>query len=245
MAHLNKADYQGHLANHLLPRLEKMLLTLSFVDSKPISIAGLKSIAIENGLRECAKWNIADILGKSKGFAIKTKEGWSLTTKGVAYLISENLITERKSISQTAVDDLRMHLSAIKDANTKEYLEEAVSCLEAGQNRAAIVFSWVGAISILHLYVVNNKLIDFNAEATRRDSKWKTAKTTDEIGLMKEAVFLDVLQSISVIGKNVKQELQTALTLRNGCGHPNSLKVGERKAAAHIETLIQNVFSRF
>jgi hypothetical protein len=41
----------------------------------------------------------------------------------------------------------------------------------------------------------------------------------------------------------VKQELDTALQLRNGCGHPNSLKIGANKVAAHLETLALNVYA--
>ena len=62
---------------------------------------------------------------------------------------------------------------------------------------------------------------------------------------MKEHEFLQVLAAISVLGKNVKDELEGCLKLRNGCGHPNTLTVGESKAAAHVETLIQNVFAKF
>jgi len=62
---------------------------------------------------------------------------------------------------------------------------------------------------------------------------------------MKEHDFLDVLESISLIGKNVKQELQQSLQLRNACGHPNSLKIGVNKVSSHIEILILNVFSKF
>lgn len=245
MALLSKSDFQGHMGNHKLARREKLLLTLSFDDAQPLPIAKLKTLASENGLRDCLKWNIADILGKAKGLAINTKEGWTLTTAGLAHLRAQKLIPEKVSVAKSIVDDLRLHITKITSPDTKSFLDEAVSCLEIGQNRAAIVFSWVGAVSVLQQYVVDNKLTDFNVEATKRDPKWKAAKTTDDIGLMKEAIFLDVLQAISVLGKNVKQELQSALTLRNGCGHPNSLKVGERKAAAHIESLIQNVFSKF
>jgi hypothetical protein len=62
---------------------------------------------------------------------------------------------------------------------------------------------------------------------------------------MKEAEFLDVLVALSILGKNVKQELENCLKLRNGCGHPNSLRIGEARVSAHIEILILNVFSRF
>jgi hypothetical protein len=62
---------------------------------------------------------------------------------------------------------------------------------------------------------------------------------------MQESDFLDILDKISVIGKSVKLELGVCLTLRNGCGHPNSLKIADHRVAAHIESLILNIFSRF
>ena len=48
-----------------------------------------------------------------------------------------------------------------------------------------------------------------------------------------------------IIGKNQKDELLKALKLRNGCGHPNSLKVGSNMVAGHIELLLLNVFEQF
>jgi hypothetical protein len=62
---------------------------------------------------------------------------------------------------------------------------------------------------------------------------------------MKESEFLVVLEKLSVIGKSVKKQLEQCLDLRNGCGHPNSLKIAEHVVASHIEILILNVFARF
>ena len=61
---------------------------------------------------------------------------------------------------------------------------------------------------------------------------------------MKERDFLDVLEAIGSIGKNVKQTLQNqCLSLRNACGHPTSLKISENNVAAHLDTLVLNVYS--
>jgi hypothetical protein len=73
--------------------------------------------------------------------------------------------------------------------------------------RAAVVLSWVGAIGVLYDHVVAYELVSFNAVATRRDAKWKLAKLNDDLSRMKEYDFLNALEAISVIGKNVKQEL--------------------------------------
>jgi hypothetical protein len=93
--------------------------------------------------------------------------------------------------------------------------------------------------------VVVNHLAAFNAEASKRDGRWKPARTTDDLSLMKEHDFLQVLHAISVLGKNVKQELEHRLKLRNGCGHPNSLQIAEHSVASHIEILALNVFAKF
>ena len=116
---------------------------------------------------------------------------------------------------------------------------------EYGLNKAAVVMTWSAAVYFLKKEVVKNHLDDFNAEAVKAHPKWRTAKTSDDLGLMKERDFLDRLENISLIGKDVKQQLQECLTLRNSCGHPNSLKVEKLKVASCVETLILNVFRRF
>ena len=108
-----------------------------------------------------------------------------------------------------------------------------------------MVLSWVGAMALLHDRVVAKHLVGFNAEAAKRINGWKHAKNTDDLGNVKEATFLEVATAISLISKNVKQELETCLRLRNACGHPNTLKIGPNKVAAHLEMLALNVYAVF
>jgi hypothetical protein len=109
--------------------------------------------------------------------------------------------------------------------------------------------SWLSAVDVLHAYVVEKHLGDFNIQASKdainKKNPWKIAKTTDDLGLMKENDFIETLYKISIIGKNVRDELQLCLRRRNGCGHPNSLKLRGNTVAAHLEILILNVFVRF
>jgi hypothetical protein len=69
--------------------------------------------------------------------------------------------------------------------------------------------------------------------------------TADDLSRMKEKDFLDILDHLSIVGKNVKQELEGCLTFRNACGHPNSLVIAETRVAGHIEMLVLNVFVPF
>jgi hypothetical protein len=91
--------------------------------------------------------------------------------------------------------------------------------------------SWLAAMHVLKSEVIEHHLLEFNTEAQSVDSKWRPAKTTDGLGLMKEHDFLDRVASISMVGRNVKDELQKCLRLRNSCGHPNSLKLGANAVA--------------
>jgi hypothetical protein len=120
-----------------------------------------------------------------------------------------------------------------------------MKCFEAELYRSAIVMSWLAAIDVLHNYIHHNHLSAFNVEAKRVDSRWRDAITTDDLGRMSEADFLDRIAAISIIGKNVKKELKDCLYLRNGCGHPNSLQIGPNAVAAHLEILLLNVFKVF
>jgi hypothetical protein len=141
------------------------------------------------------------------------------------------------------IPHLRALLPKVNNSQVSSFIEEAVRCLELGLMRSGVVLSWVGAVAVLYDNVIANHLVAFNAEAVKRLPKWKNAKTPDDLARMQESDFLVVMESAQIIGKSVKQELEACLRYRNAAGHPNQLKIGEARAAAHVETLIQNVFS--
>ena len=240
-----KSDELKDWLHRDLTRLDKMLLVLAATNGSQ-SVSQIKDAAASAGFREPKNknWNLSQLLGGSKGKAIRTDTGWELTDVGKLHLRTLGVSNISPAVMQVAID-LRSHLQTISDPQTRDFVEEAIKCHEAGLYRSAVVMSWLGAMDVLHKHVHANHLATFNAEAKRVDAKWKTAVTTDDLGRMTEANFLDRLAAISVIGKNRKVELQNALNLRNGCGHPNSLKVGANKSAAHIETLLENVFGKY
>jgi hypothetical protein len=207
-------------------------------------VVDVKKLAISAGLRSATKWNVSTYFSRAKTLVIRTPSGWELTAVGKAHVarVAGPLLP---SVSVLVVSGLRKQLPSIHTLATRLFVEEAVKCLEAKLYRSAIVTSWVGAISVLYDEVIRSHLTAFNAEAIKRDSKWRPAKSADDLARMKEFDFLQILPVLSVLGKNVKDELEVCLKLRNGCGHPNSLVVGEHKASAHVETLIQNVFAKF
>ncbi len=189
------------------------------------------------------KWNITDVLTKSK-YAIRVPMGYEVSKKGFARLEALGITNIPASAAKVA-KDFRQHLATIKDDTTRAFVEEAIKCHEAALYRSAIVMSWLAAAGVLQNVVATKHLAAFNVEAKKVDAKWKTASTTDDLGRMKEADFLDRIAAIGIIGKNVKTELVKGLNLRNGCGHPNSLRVSTNQVSAHIELLLLNVFDVF
>ncbi|MFZ5733330.1 MAG: hypothetical protein ACOY4O_11375 [Pseudomonadota bacterium] len=225
---------------------DQLLVLLGVNPVSPLPVQRIKERCTTAGLPRLAKMNISDVLGSANGFVARTPTGWELQQLGIlrvreiAQAANVNLVVSHSSQS------LRGHADSISDQLTKSFVMEAIVCFEAHQYRAAVVFSWAGAIALLHGHIFKHKLAEFNTEATRRDAKWRLAKQQDDLGRMKEHDFLDVCETIGVIGKNVKQILQNeCLMLRNACGHPNSVSIAENSVAAHIEKLIKNVFSRF
>lgn len=241
---LDRKSLKDLLHQSELSNTDRLLLCLGAEEGVSKTVTEITTIAKSAGLAKAKNWNISSYLAKSNGLAIRTDSGWELTTAGmnrVATLAGSLINTPIPRVAAT----LRSHLSRIENKDTAAFLGEAIFCYEAKRYRAAVVLSWVGAISVLYDHVLAHKLTDFNAEASRREPNWRIAKKKDDLARMKENDFLQVLNAISVIGKSVKEELESCLKFRNGCGHPNSLQIGEARVSAHIETLMLNIFSVF
>lgn len=222
---------------------DKLLLILATFD-KPVQLADIRSRAEEAGLKFSKKSNLSLVLLRSGGMAIRVPSGWELTEIGKDYVHNLGVASVSPRAMQVAAD-LRHHLAKVQNSTTRAFVEEAIKCHEAQLYRSAVVMSWIAAVDVIYREVVSHHLSAFNVEARIFNPKWKSAVNEDGLARMGEADFLDRLVPIGVIGKNVKDELVKALKLRNGCGHPNSLKIGQNMVASHLEILLMNVFEPF
>lgn len=222
-----------------LTRPEQLLVCLASLGDGKHSVAQIRLTAQSVGISDA---NVSRDMQKLKTFAFQSVAGWELTSKGKTRA-RELLGTTDAHVAAQSIA-LRALLPKLKP-NVQEFVTEAINCYELRQFRAAVVLSWVGTISLLYAHVIQHHLAEFNAEATRRDAKWRAAKNEDDLARMKEYDFLQMLEALSIIGKNVKGELEGCLKLRNSCGHPSSLKISESRSAGHIEVLVLNVFEVF
>lgn len=246
---LTETDLVDSLHKKRLSRRDTLLLILCVNVEKPKEVAAIKRLGRNAGFTEIQKWNVSGILKCSRGLAIRLPEGWAITSRGREHVRSLNILPEKRS--RKVIDyasSLRSANKKITNVDTVAFIEEAISSFEAGLYRASVVLSWVGAVSLLQDQIMSHHLVDFNKEAQKRDASWKSAHTKDDLSRMKESDFLDIIGSppISLVGKNVKEELKNnCLRLRNACGHPSSLQIGENRVSAHLEVLILNVFAKF
>jgi hypothetical protein len=227
-----------------LPRRDALLLILATKDGQPSTPTQIVNTGRDNGITDISTWNVSQYLGGHKGYFVKLPEGWVLGPKGRQEIVS--LVSKLTGGPLVAINQTLRALLPKLPAACASFVGEAIACYEAKCYRASVVLSWVGAVASLHDHVVTNHLGAFNAEALARDANWKLAKIADDLGLMNEGTFLDIMVKISALGKNVKEHLKNhCLALRNACGHPNSVEPGEHMVAAHLESLINHVFTKF
>jgi len=246
---LDQSQLTDALHAKRLSRQDALLVCLAADVDSAKSVKQIKELARNAGYTEVQKWNVSAALKRTKGLSVRLKDGWSLSSRGREHVRDLGIIPTGKSLKVVNhAAQLRSAASKISDPDTRAFVEEAIVAYEGGLHRSCVVLSWSGAVSLLYDQVVTKCLGTFNTEASRRDANWRKAKNKDDLTRMKESDFLDIIGSppVSVIGKNVKEELKNnCLRLRNSCGHPNSLKIGENKTSAHLEVLILNIFAKF
>lgn len=226
-----------------LTKTDAALLCVAAGGGSDVSTAAVRKLALDAGVKGAKKINFSAHLSAAEDKVFKTPKGWELTPGGRLHIAALAGKVLSASPAAKQAQELRSLLPKLKNEDARSFLTEAIVCAEQSLFRAAVVLSWVGAVSLLHDAAVGKHLTAVNAEAAKRDAKWKAAKSADDLSRMKESAFLEIAQAVGLIDKNVKQELDACLKLRNSCGHPNSLKIGANKVAAHLETLALNVYA--
>jgi hypothetical protein len=226
-------------------KTDSALLCVAAGGGSGVSTEAVRKLAIGAGVKGAKKINFSAHLSSAEDKVFKTPSGWELTDAGRAHVAS--IAARILSVAPAAKEAkaLRDLLPKLKSADAREFLKEAIVCAEAQLFRAAVVLSWVGAVALLMDEAVAKHLAAVNAEAVKRKKGWKNAKDADGLGKLKESEFLEIVHAVGMIDKNVKQELEERLKLRNSCGHPNSFKLGSNKVAAHLESLALNVYAVF
>ncbi|MEZ5960160.1 MAG: hypothetical protein R3C30_06980 [Hyphomonadaceae bacterium] len=232
-----------HIASdQTLDRVSKVLAVISLLGGVARTSA-IEAALKANGVRKIESWNVSQILKRADGLAAPTELGWRLTPSGDEHLKREVPSLGSKNLSHAA-SSLRAHVDALPHGVLRDFVVEAVRCVEERLWRAAVVMSWIGAVRHMQDLIVARHLADFNAALQKRWTKAKSISGVEGFSAIQEADFIQVCEDIGFLDKSAKKLLLQRLDLRNAAGHPNSIQFDEEQVAAHVTFLVNNVYRR-
>lgn len=195
-----------------------------------------------------AKANVADVLSKS-GALVDTKrlQGkrrlWNLTDSGREHVRTLLGLPEADVEIEHDVGTLENLVTKVTDPDVRDYLDEALKCLQVGALRACTVFVWVAAIRTIQTSLITRGTTVLSAAIQKHDPKARSIKTLDDFAYIKDATSLLAAKDLGVLDKNEKDTLTEALNLRNRCGHPGKYRPGIKKVSAFVEDITSIVFA--
>ncbi len=194
-----------------------------------------------------AKANIPDILSKSGHFVDSpgiegNKMLWKLTPSGIEFI--QKLLGLPPAVAEIEHDigSLKTILDKIKDTEIRDYVEEALKCLQSGALRASVVFLWSGAIREIQKRLLTTGPKRLNSAIRKFDSKARNVSKLEHFSYIKDSISILASMELDIFDKSQKDTLEGSLNLRNSCGHPGKYKPGVKKVSSFIEDITSIVF---
>ncbi len=160
----------------------------------------------------------------------------------------EKYFALKKDVKKIKIkNDLRALAKKIKNEESRDFLEEAIDCLNIGAKRAAVIMTWILTMDKLqeHIFTRKNKLNDFNKEWLKISSKKRKISDIKEFSDIKEERFIELCRASGIIDGNEKKILDVKLGIRNTASHPNKIKIKDSKVIDFVEDLIENILTKF
>lgn len=233
------------------PHRDRILSVLYF-KHRYENVNALTVEQIKNALKNArtprwSKANIPDILAKSGHFVDSpgtagNKRLWNLTPSGIQYIQEKLGLPLSTAEIEHDIGSLRTIIDQIADAEIKDYIEEAVKCLQVDALRACVVFLWAGAIRLIQNRLLTCELSSLNAALKKFDSKARDVGKLDHFSYIKDSVSILASVELGFFDKNQKDILEESLNLRNRCGHPGKYKPGVKKVSSFIEDVTSIIF---
>jgi hypothetical protein len=195
-----------------------------------------------------AKVNVADVLSKS-GPLVDTgglqgkKRLWNLTDSGREHVRQLLGLPKADVEVEHDVGTLEELVARVSDSDVRDYLDEALRCLQVGALRACVVFVWTAGIRTIHTGAMAKGSTAVTSAVQKHDPKARAVKSVDDFAHVKDATTLLAAKDLGILDKNQKDTLTEALNLRNRCGHPGKYRPGVKKVSAFVEDVTSIVFA--
>ena len=235
------------------PRKDKILAVLYF----RARYQGVSSMTVEGiraGLRrarvpDVARINIADILSKS-GELVDTagtgngKRLWKLTATGEKHVKGILGIPDPGPELEREAGALVGLAQSISSGEVRDYVEEAIRCLQVNALRACVVFLWSGAIRAIEEELVVQHSRGLTAALRVHYPKARAVSRVEDFTYINDKTTLLAAEELGVFDKNERGVLEECLTLRNRSGHPSKYRPGPKRVASFVEDLVNVVLSK-
>jgi len=173
------------------------------------------------------------------------------------YVLVQEGLRRARQLAQPAVTpdvarlvaDISPHLASylgkISDANERDYVTEAMSCLQIGAYRAAVVLTWAGAVFNLRRKIQRLGFDKFNAKFAELypKSSRDPVVSLEDLEEYKDSELLRVCNKLGILSDTAHKHLKPQLDLRNTCGHPTEDKPDVYTVGSFFERIIRYVFS--
>jgi len=208
----------------------------------------IRSLLVGSRVPRARNVNVADVLNKSGEFVDSPgsdgiRRLWTLTDTGVREVRRLLNLPEVDAEIEVDVATLTSVVQGVADPKAKDFIEEAITCLRFGALRAAVVFLWSGAVSVLRERAWRLGAAKVTCALQTHNPKQRPLKKLDDFAYVKDSSLLEALFDLGVVDKTQKAILGQALDLRNACGHPTAYRPKEKKVSSFIEDLVGIVFS--
>jgi hypothetical protein len=220
-----------------------------YMDVPAMSVAEVRAALVRARIPRANQINVAQVFA-SAGALVDTSETnsrghklWHLTGSGVSFVRDELGLPEEEPEVAADVTALESAARKISDPLAQEFVGEAITCLQVGALRAAVVFAWTGAVRTLHDSAAALGWPQVEAAIQKHDARIKNVKKIEDFASVGDKTFLLAARDLTLIDKGQWTILQHALDLRNQCGHPSKYSPGPKKVSALIEDLIGIVFT--
>ena len=241
IAPLAKSTHQNRILAVLYYRERYEQKTALTVDEIRQGLKGVRA-------KGWSKINVADVLSKAGHFVDTTglqgkKRLWNLTDSGREHVRKLLGLPQADVEVEHDVGTLEDLVAKVGDAEVRDYLQEAVKCLQVGALRACTVFLWAATIRTIQTVVMAKGSTSVNGVIQKHDPKARTVKRLDDFAYIKDAITLLAAKDLGILDKNEKDTLTEALNLRNRCGHPGKYRPGVKKVSAFVEDVVSTVFT--
>lgn len=119
--------------------------------------------------------------------------------------------------------------------DVQDYFREAVTCLENGLYRAAIVMSWAGYFHVFSETLYQQR----EGEIRTARGKWTFKDLSDLKEGQAESQIIDAARDIKFINRATARVLQGQLAQRNQCAHPTLYRPSMNGSVGYVDQMVR------